>query len=99
MNQTLSRAIAIASLCCALNASAANNYGLQENYQDGTILHCFDWTFNQIKEELPNIAAAGFTSVQTSPCQGNANTNAEWYYAYQPYDFYFADGGIGTKNN
>ncbi|MBO5272864.1 MAG: starch-binding protein [Muribaculaceae bacterium] len=97
MNQTLSRAIAIASLCCALNASAANSYGLQENCQDGTILHCFDWTFNQIKEELPNIAAAGFTSVQTSPCQGNANTNAEWYYAYQPYDFYFADGGIGTK--
>ena len=35
MNQTLSRAIAIASLCCALNASAANSYGLQENCQDG----------------------------------------------------------------
>ena len=34
-----------------------NEYGLKDNIQDGVILHCFDWTYAQIKEELPNIAA------------------------------------------
>lgn len=82
MDKTLLRTIAIASLCLTLNVSATNNYGLPENCQDGTILHCFDWSFNQIKEELPNIAKAGFTSVQTSPSQGNAGDNATWYFAY-----------------
>ena len=99
MYKTLSRALTIASLCFAFNASAANSYGLPENCQDGTILHCFDWSFNQIKEELPNIAAAGFTSVQTSPSQGNAGNNATWYFAYQPYDFTFAEGGLGSKQD
>ena len=99
MDKTLLRTIAIASLCFTLNVSATNNYGLPENCQDGTILHCFDWSFNQIKEELPNIAKAGFTSVQTSPSQGNAGDNATWYFAYQPYDFTFATGGLGSKSD
>lgn len=99
MNKTLTRALTFVSLCFALSLSATNSYGLADNCQDGTILHCFDWSFNQIKEELPNIAAAGFTSVQTSPSQGNAASNAEWYFAYQPRDFVFADGGLGTKQD
>ena len=99
MKKSFLRAIAIASLCFAFNATAANSYGLPENCQDGTILHCFDWSFNQIKEELPNIAKAGFTSVQTSPSQGNAGNNATWYFAYQPYDFTFAEGGLGSKSD
>lgn len=99
MINRLSCLFTIASLCIALNVSATNSYGLPENCQDGTILHCFDWSFNQIKDELPNIAAAGFTSVQTSPSQGNAGDNATWYFAYQPYDFTFAAGGLGTKQD
>lgn len=98
MNKLLSNVFVFTSLCF-FNISAANNYGLPENCQDGTILHCFDWSFNQIKEELPNIAAAGFTSVQTSPSQGNAGNNATWYFAYQPYDFTFAAGGLGSKQD
>lgn len=97
INKIFSKALIIAMLCFTTNASADNEYGLADNCQDGTILHCFDWSFNQIKEELPNIAKAGFTSVQTSPSQGNAGNNAEWYFAYQPRDFCFADGGLGTK--
>ncbi len=99
MINRLSCLFTIASLCIALNVSATNSYDLPENCQDGTILHCFDWSFNQIKDELPNIAAAGFTSVQTSPSQGNAGDNATWYFAYQPYDFTFAAGGLGTKQD
>ena len=40
---------------------SANKYKLKDNIQDGVILHCFDWTYNDIKAELPKIAKAGFT--------------------------------------
>ncbi|MBQ2358767.1 MAG: hypothetical protein II395_08500, partial [Ruminococcus sp.] len=33
----------------------------------GAILQAFSWDFNTIKESMPDIAAAGFTAVQTSP--------------------------------
>ncbi len=41
----------------------------QETVQGGAILHCFDWSYNEIKAALPEIAAAGYTAVQTSPVQ------------------------------
>ncbi len=49
----------------ASNIFADNKYGLKDNIQDGVILHCFDWTLADIQEEIPNIAKAGFTAVQT----------------------------------
>lgn len=78
-------------------AKAANSYGLPEKIQDSNILHCFDWTFNDIKNELPAIAEAGFGAIQVSPVQGNALSNAEWFYAYMPYDFAFKANGNGTR--
>ncbi len=74
---------------------SANKYGLKDNIQDGVILHCFDWTYNDIKAELPNIAEAGFTSVQTSPAQPNGT--GTWYWLYQPTSFSIGTNGIGTK--
>ena len=48
-----------------IQASAENvKYELADNIQDGVILHCFNWKYNDIKAELKNIAAAGFTSIQ-----------------------------------
>lgn len=79
------------------NLSVANNYGLADNIQDGTILHCFNWTYNQIKAELPGIAKAGFTSVQTSPAQ-NAGSG-EWYWLYQPSDFVCDGNSLGSRND
>ena len=64
----------------------ADGYGLAGSCEDGNILHCFNWTLAQIKQELPNIAAAGFTSVQTSPLQGH-DGNYQWYWLYQPTSF------------
>ena len=75
----------------------AADYGLPANIQDGNILHCFDWKATDVQAELDNIAKAGFTAVQLSPCQGNANNGAEWFYAYMPYDFAFKATGVGTK--
>lgn len=74
----------------------ATDYGIPDDIQKSNILHCFDWTFNDIKTELPNIAAAGFGAIQVSPVQGNASTNAEWFYAYMPYDFVFKSNGNGN---
>ena len=44
-----------------------NQYGLAERVEDGSILHCWCWSFNTIKENIPEIAAAGFSTIQTSP--------------------------------
>ncbi|MBQ4521770.1 MAG: starch-binding protein [Lachnospiraceae bacterium] len=74
----------------------SSNYKLADDIQDGVILHCFNWTYNDIKAELPNIAAAGFTSVQTSPAQPSVNSGV-WYWLYQPLGFYVANNDIGTK--
>ncbi len=82
-----------------LSMTAANQYGIPEKIQDGNILHCFNWKFTDIEAELPNIAAAGFGAVQVSPVQGNCGNNAEWFYAYQPYDFSLRGNGDNNRKN
>lgn len=77
-------------------SAASSDYGLVDNIQDGTILHCFDWKYNDIKAELPNIAAAGFTSVQTSPAQRD-DTFGVWYMLYQPQSFSVTTNALGSK--
>lgn len=73
----------------------SNQYGLCSNIQDGVILHCFDWKYNDIKEELPAIAEAGFTSVQTSPAQ--KGDGGAWYWLYQPETFSIQSNPLGSK--
>ena len=76
--------------------SAATDYGLADNIQDGTILHCFNWKYKDIEAELANIAEAGFTSIQTSPAQRDDSYN-EWYMLYQPQTFSIYKNALGTK--
>lgn len=78
-----------------ITSYAAEDYGLADNIQDGVILHCFDWKYNDIKAELPNIAKAGFTSVQTSPAQVGVSSGI-WYWLYQPLGFYAGTNDLGT---
>lgn len=80
-----------------VNANAAEgSYELADNIQDGTILHCFDWKYTDIKDELENIAKAGFTSIQTSPAQASEGQGA-WYWLYQPLGFSVGTNELGTK--
>ena len=74
---------------------------------NGAILQCFSWDFNTIKESIPDIAAAGFTAVQTSPvneCLPGENGGMElygdgkWYYHYQPTDFKIGNYQLGTRD-
>ena len=67
--------MAVSGLAFSVNAvenkttesEAKNPYGLTESIKDGVILHAWCWSFDTIRENLPKIAEAGYTSVQTSP--------------------------------
>lgn len=85
---------------------ATAEYKLAENVEDGAILHCFSWDFETIKNSMPDIAASGFTSIQTSPINeclegedGGMELygNGKWYYHYQPTDWTIGNYQLGTK--
>lgn len=72
---------------------------LPESTGDGEILHCFNWTFNRIKKNIPYIAEAGFKAVQTSPVQQPKSNGSAWWAFYQPLSFSIADNSpLGTKD-
>ena len=77
-----------------------------DDVKHGAILQTWCWSFNTIKEKLPEIKAAGYTAIQTSPiqeCRIGENNNdysldlRNWYYTYQPVDFKIGNYQIGTK--
>ena len=79
----------------------------QAQIQGSAILHCFCWSYNNIKAKLPEIAAAGYTAVQTSPVQRPKDYNSnytdvsgQWWKLYQPLSVSVSDGNswLGTKN-
>ncbi|MBQ7218933.1 MAG: hypothetical protein IJS27_05440, partial [Ruminococcus sp.] len=78
-------------------APTGADYGLAKTCADGNILQCFNWKLSDIKAELPNIAKAGFTSVQTSPLQRH-DGNSTWYWLYQPTGFSIGNE-IGSLND
>ena len=55
---------------------------------DGAILHCWNWSYNDIRFHMEEIAQAGFSGIQTSPVQ-------------QPKDYTYEDvvyDTVGTPN-
>ena len=74
------------------------DYGLCEDAADGAILHAFCWSFQTIKNNMEDIANAGYTVIQTPPAHtfnstynngklmGNNPNNGEdgaWWWIYQ----------------
>ena len=93
--------------------SAASEYGLTENIEDGAILHCWCWSFNTIRENMADIAEAGFSTIQTSPANecndthpnmkimGNDTvdgTDGCWWWHYQPTDWKIGNYQLGTRD-
>ena len=87
--------------------AAAGSQAPQDKVQGAAILHCFNWSYNNIKSNLSAIKAAGYTAVQTSPVQppkdynsGWTNTDDQWWKLYQPIDISIANGNtwLGTKS-
>ena len=69
-------------------SSSRTDYGLADTSQHGVILHCWNWSYNNIKKYMKDIAAAGYTSIQTSPVT-------------QPKDYYWegvAYGNVGIPD-
>ena len=87
-------------------ATAANSYNLENEIQDGVTLQCWNWSYNNIKNNMKTIAEQGFSAIQTSPIQlckestiGKAQGSNWWLY-YQPAAFYIDNSGtnaLGTK--
>lgn len=101
MKKRLSALALLAAMLCPFVSTKAQNYNLPTNITDGNILHCFSWPMKYITEELPNIAAAGFGSIQISPLQRpDINEGWTWYTIYLPYDYHvFNSPGMGTKED
>lgn len=88
------------------DAVVSNDSAIQSEVKDGVILHAFNWSYNSIKENLPAIAAAGYTTVQTSPVQqakdyGTSNDVAgQWWKLYQPVSMSIAQKSwLGSKDD
>ena len=86
------------------DAAVASSPNLQTNPQNGVILHAFNWSYNSIKDNLPAIKAAGYSTVQTSPVQqpkdygAAASVGSEWWKPYQPVSHQIAQSSwYGTK--
>ena len=106
----LSGSVALAGCNNAQNsAQSKDSSGFKnaDKIEEGAILQAFSWDFNTIKKSLPDIAAAGYTSVQTSPintCLEGDDGGMElygdgkWYYHYQPTDFKIGNYQLGTRD-
>ena len=69
----------------------------------GTILHTWCWNLNTVRENMSEIAAAGFSSIQVSPiasCAGSRlQINGGWYYHYQPNEYIIGNYQMGTRDD
>lgn len=81
--------------------------GLAEEVEGGAILHCWCQSFNTIRENIPEIAAAGFSAIQTSPiCEVNNGGDGSltisggdnWWWHYQPTDYKIGNYQFGTRD-
>ena len=75
---------------------------------DKVILHCWNWSFDEIREYLPQIQAAGYTAIQTSPAQPHSGYQAgeigtgDWWMLYQPLGLHIAkanESWLGDVNS
>ena len=106
-------ALITSSMAFSISANAANTdadsavsseLNTQEKTEDGVILHAFNWSYNSIKANLPQIAAAGYSTVQTSPVTQPKNYGMssdvanQWWKLYQPVSFSIAQSSwLGTS--
>jgi alpha-amylase len=79
--------------------------------QGGAILHAFCWSFQTIAENMADIAAAGFTAVQTSPITECITTSpwspkpeglelwgeGAWWFHYQPISYRIGNYQLGSE--
>lgn len=86
-------------------ANAANAQPAIDDIQDGVTLHCWNWSYKDIENNIEKIVALGYTAIQTSPIQQAKQATAkfpfgDWWVYYQPMGFHIDNSGnsaLGTK--
>lgn len=85
-------------------SSSTGSVGPCANMKDGAILHAWCWSFNTIKNNMKQIADAGYTSIQTSPANacvvgngGDKKFKDQWWYHYQPTDYTIGNYQLGSE--
>ncbi|MBQ7999994.1 MAG: InlB B-repeat-containing protein [Ruminococcus sp.] len=59
--------------------TGAGMYGLVDDIQQGQILQCWNWSYQNIAANMSLIAQQGFSAIQTSPVQATKETTKESY--------------------
>ena len=84
------------------SVNTASDYGLTGSIQTGNILHAFNWSMADLAKYAPDIAAAGYSTVQISPIQttkptaNDSSYATDWWSFYQPVDFKIGNA-LGTE--
>ena len=98
-NQNLS----VSELDDTVSSVKSNDYNLPEKVKGGAILHAWCWSAKAIISQLPDIAAAGYTAIQTIPCNNIIPSEGEgvdkWWTQYQPTKLEIGNYMIGSKED
>jgi len=62
------------------------------------IYQAFNETFQQVRDEVPELTEQGYTHIQISPPQ-LSNSSQEWWGRYQPIDFTVLESPLGNEND
>ena len=84
-----------------ISSVSSNDYNLPDEVEGGVILHAWCWSTKTIISQLPDIAAAGYTAIQTSPCNGilggKGTDIGKWWTQYQPTSLTVGNYMVGSK--
>ena len=71
--------------------------GVPEPKGRQVIVQLFNWPFSKITEVLPELRRLGYSHVHVSPPQQSNERVLTWWGRYQPVDFSFIKGPLGTE--
>ena len=60
------------------------------------IVQLFNWPFTKITDALPELKRLGYSHVHVSPPQQSNERVLTWWGRYQPVDFSFIKGPLGS---
>lgn len=81
-------------------AAAVNGVapGIPEPDQRNVIVQMFNWSFNDIKGQIPTLKALGYSHIHVSPPQKSNEKVWQWWGRYQPVDFSVISGPLGSED-
>ncbi|WP_435274734.1 alpha-amylase family glycosyl hydrolase [Psychrobium sp. nBUS_13] len=90
IQSTFKKAIAVSAI--ALTTAVTSNTASAD-----TILHAFNWEYDEVAEKAQEIADLGYKKVLVSPAY--KSTGDQWWARYQPQDIRVIDNPLGDTND